>query len=100
MGDEERREAERLAREQAERAVGGRDIAEQLAGILDRLTMAGERRDARLDAATTKNDWALLDRELSKLYCNEEEKQNFLANPGGFKKFCFSSSLQYNLESS
>ena len=156
MGDEERREAERLAREQAEGAVGGRDIAEQLAGILDRLTVAGERRDARLDAvfaggrvraincrsykmgedwshyvsyfrenvrasyqyqptdarlngacctwigskleagptntayqnlpATTKNDWALLDRELSKLYCNEEEKQNFLANPGGFKK--------------
>ena len=34
----------------------------------------------------TKVDWTLLNGELAKLYCNEQEKQNFLAQPGGFKK--------------
>ena len=33
-----------------------------------------------------KDDWEELNKELSKLYINEEEKQTFLANPGGFKR--------------
>ena len=35
---------------------------------------------------TVKNDWTQLNAELSRLYVNEEEKQAFLANVGGFKK--------------
>ena len=38
-----------------------------------------------LDDAT-KTNWDDLKMELGNLYCNEEEKQLFLANPGGFKK--------------
>ena len=34
----------------------------------------------------TKRDWDALRMELAKLYCNEEEKQSFLANVGGYKK--------------
>ena len=33
-----------------------------------------------------KNDWTRLDGELARLYVNEEERQSFLTNPGGFKK--------------
>ena len=33
-----------------------------------------------------KNDWTQLNAELARLYINEEEKQSFLANVGGFKK--------------
>ena len=33
-----------------------------------------------------KNDWVRLNNELAILYVNEEEKQSFLANVGGFKK--------------
>ena len=34
----------------------------------------------------TKTDWPELRDALAKLYVNEEEKQLFLANPGGYKK--------------
>ena len=37
-------------------------------------------------AADIKNDWVRLNNELAILYVNEEEKQSFLANVGGFKK--------------
>ena len=37
-------------------------------------------------AEATRTNWDALNGELAKLYCNEEEKQNFLAQPGGFKK--------------
>ena len=33
-----------------------------------------------------KDNWARLNSALSRLYVNEEEKQKFLATPGGFKK--------------
>ena len=33
-----------------------------------------------------KNDWDQLEQALSELYCNEEEKQLFLSNPGAFRK--------------
>ena len=38
-----------------------------------------------LDDAT-RNDWDDLRMKLAELYCNEEEKQLFLAHPGGYKK--------------
>ena len=37
-------------------------------------------------SAAVKNDWTQLNNALALLYVNEEEKQSFLANVGGFKK--------------
>ena len=34
----------------------------------------------------TKDNWTDVTRELARLFCNEEEKQLFLSNPGAFRK--------------